>query len=372
MGELDPARRHTVRASCRTVASSVPPMLTGPGWLLACQRAQPRSGVADEAQCARLAAVAGHRDGLAAQRLGHERRDHASVICSHARAVGVEDPGDPGVHAPTRPVGHRERLGEAFRLVVDAARPDRVDVAPVALRLRVHEWVPVHLRRRGEHETRAVPLCELEGMPRAEAADEHRLHGQCGVVQGGGGRSEMHHLVHTAGHLERLRHVGVDEGERRRAVELVDDGAAARREVVDRNHLPAVTEQSTTEPRPKKSRTAGDYDAARRWLGKGSVWRRRVLDSASRGGDGVHVCRIAIHGSPVPNAGSSTQPPSSGQPAQPEMGNAAARRECGGLQRGNAGAARSIPARRRRSGPSHGATWPSRSRARRAPPGHRR
>ena len=57
---------------------------------------------------------------------------------AHPRAVGVEDADDRRVHALLAVVRHRQRLGVALRLVVDAARADRVDVAPVGLRLRVH------------------------------------------------------------------------------------------------------------------------------------------------------------------------------------------------------------------------------------------
>ena len=53
-------------------------------------------------------------------------------------------------------VRHRDRLGEALRLVVDRPGTDRVDVAPVALGLRVHERVAVDLAGRREQEPRAA------------------------------------------------------------------------------------------------------------------------------------------------------------------------------------------------------------------------
>ena len=42
-------------------------------------------------------------------------------------------------------IRHRHRFGEALRLVVHAARADRVHVAPVGLLLRVHQRIAVHL-----------------------------------------------------------------------------------------------------------------------------------------------------------------------------------------------------------------------------------
>ena len=65
-------------------------------------------------------------------------------------AEGVEDAHDRGVHALLAQVRHRERLGVALRLVVDAAQADRVHVAPVRLRLRVDERVAVDLAGGGE------------------------------------------------------------------------------------------------------------------------------------------------------------------------------------------------------------------------------
>ena len=92
----------------------------------------------------------------------------AAVAQPHARAVGVEDADDLRVDAVKAVVGHRHRLGEALGLVVDAARADRVDVAPVGLLLRVLERVAVDLGRRGEHEPRLLRLRQAERVVRAE------------------------------------------------------------------------------------------------------------------------------------------------------------------------------------------------------------
>ena len=96
----------------------------------------PSIEVRDVAERARLRAVAedGHR--LARERLADQRGHDAAVARAHPLAVGVEDPDDARVDAVGAVVGHRHRLGEALGLVVDAARADRVDVAPVGLGLR--------------------------------------------------------------------------------------------------------------------------------------------------------------------------------------------------------------------------------------------
>ena len=101
------------------------------------QRDQPLDQVVDVTEAARLAAVAEDRHRLVLQRLAQEGRDRPPVVRPHPRAVGVEDPHDARVDPLLAVVGHRQRLGVALGLVVDAARADRVDVAPVALGLRV-------------------------------------------------------------------------------------------------------------------------------------------------------------------------------------------------------------------------------------------
>ena len=120
--------------------------------------------------------------GRSCERLAEEGRDRAAVVRAHARAVGVEDADDRGVHALLAVVGHRQRLGVALGLVVDAARADRVDVAPVALGLRVDLRVAVDLGGRGGQEARAVLLGQPERVVRAVGADLERVQRQPQVV----------------------------------------------------------------------------------------------------------------------------------------------------------------------------------------------
>src|SRR4029450_7277709 len=62
--------------------------------------------VGDEAEDARLRAVAVDGDGLAAQRLGDEVRPHAPVAQPHARSVRVEDAHDARRDAVRAVIGH--------------------------------------------------------------------------------------------------------------------------------------------------------------------------------------------------------------------------------------------------------------------------
>ena len=67
----------------------------------------------------------------------------------HARPVGVEDPGDLDRQTVLAVIVEEQGFGAALALVVAGARPDRVDVAPIALGLRVDLRVAIDLAGRG-------------------------------------------------------------------------------------------------------------------------------------------------------------------------------------------------------------------------------
>ena len=138
------------------------------------------------AEGARLRAVAVDREGIAPQRLHDEVRHHAAVVRAHARAVGIEDPDDARVDSVIAMIGHRHRLGEALRLVVDAARPDRVHVAPVALRLRMDLRIAVDLGGGRDQEAGTLRLGQPERLVGAERADLERLDGLLEIVDRAG------------------------------------------------------------------------------------------------------------------------------------------------------------------------------------------
>ena len=139
----------------------------------------PADQVVDVTEAPRLRPVAEHRERLLGERLAHEVRDGAAVVRPHPRAVRVEDPHDRRVDALLAVVRHRQRLGVALRLVVDAARPDRVHVAPVRLGLRMDLRVAVDLARRGEQEAGALELRETERVVRPVGADLERVRAAC-------------------------------------------------------------------------------------------------------------------------------------------------------------------------------------------------
>jgi hypothetical protein len=177
--------------------------------------------VVDVAERPGLLARAEDGDRPVLQRLAQEGRDRAAVVAPHARAVRVEDPDDRRVHALLAVVGHRQRLGVALGLVVDAARADRVDVAPVLLVLRVHLRVAVDLRGGGDEEAGAVLLGQPERVVGAVGADLQRVQRQAQVVDRRRGRREV------VDEVDRLvvDEVGLDDVELQEP-ELADRGCA--------------------------------------------------------------------------------------------------------------------------------------------------
>ena len=213
--------------------------------------------VADEAERTGLGPVAEDGDRPVLQRLAHEGRDGAAVVRAHPGAVGVEDADDRGVHALLAVVGHRERLGVALGLVVDAARADRVDVAPVALGLRVDLRVAVDLGGRGGQEARAVQLGQAERVVGAVGADLERVQRQPQVVDRRGGRGEVVDEVDRLVDEERLDDVLVQVHELGRA-DVLDVGEGAGLEVVDADHPMTAPQQLVTEVRAEETRPTRD------------------------------------------------------------------------------------------------------------------
>ena len=138
---------------------------------------------------------------------------HAAVVEPHPRAVGVEDPDDPRLHAVIAVIGHGDRLGEPLGLVVAAARADRVDVAPVVFALGVDLGIAVDLRRAGQQEPGVLRLGQPERVVGSQRADLERRDRMRQVIDGAGRAGEMQDVVHRAVDLDRLGDVVLDEPE---------------------------------------------------------------------------------------------------------------------------------------------------------------
>ena len=212
--------------------------------------------VVDVAERAGLAAVAVDRDRLAAQRLDDEVADHPAVVGVHPRAVGVEDPHHLDAEVVLAVVVEEQRLRAALALVVAAADPDRVDVAPVVLGLRVDLRVAVHLAGRGLQDPRLDPLGQAEHVDRAVHAGLGRLHRVVLVVDRAGRAGQVVDLVDLD--VEREGHVVAHQLEHRVAHQVGDVALGAGEVVVDAQHVVAVGEQPLAQVRAEEAGAAGD------------------------------------------------------------------------------------------------------------------
>ena len=84
-------------------------------------------------------------------------------------------------------VGHGHGFGETLGFIVNAARADGVDIAPVGLGLRMFERVAVTFGSGREQELCAFGLGEAEGVVRAERADLERLDRKLEIIDRAGG-----------------------------------------------------------------------------------------------------------------------------------------------------------------------------------------
>ena len=232
-------------------------MLTGRCSPLSASSDQAADQVVDVAEAPRLGAVAEDGDRLALHRLAHERWDRAAVVGAHPRPVGVEDADDRGVDALLAVIGHRQRLGVALRLVVDTAGADRVDMAPVGLRLRMHLRITVDLARRGQQEARALELRQPERVMRPVRADLQGLQRQPQIVDRARRARQVIDEIDPLLDPDRLRQIMRDERELV-LPHVLDVRQRARLQIVDTDDPVTPLQQCVTEMRTEKAGTAGD------------------------------------------------------------------------------------------------------------------
>jgi len=130
-----------------------------------------------------------NRERLAFKRLDDEVRYHAPVMRPHAWPIGIEDTDNTRVHAVGPVVGHDQSLGKAFCLVIDAAQPDGIYVAPVGFRLRIDQGIPVGFRRAREQKRLRFALASPSVLW-VPGADLQGLYRQLEVVAGAGSEAK--------------------------------------------------------------------------------------------------------------------------------------------------------------------------------------
>ena len=186
ISDFEPVTARTSWAHSSMVNSPGLPMLTGGvQWIGRGEDAVDEVG--DVAEAAGLLAVAVDGEGFAAQGLHHEVGDDTAVVWLQAGAVGVEDADQVGVDAVVAMVGRDDGFRESLGLVVDGARADGIDAAPVGFDLGMDVGIAITLRGGGVEEAGVVFAREVEGIDGSGGADEQGLRAKAVVVDGAGG-----------------------------------------------------------------------------------------------------------------------------------------------------------------------------------------
>jgi len=132
-------------------------------------------------------------------------RHHAAVAGVHARAVRVEYPRHLDLQLVLTVIVEEQRFRATLAFVAAGARPDRVDVAPIVLGLRMDRGVAVNFGSRGLENRALEPLGEPEHVDRAVHARLGRLHRIVLVMDWRGGTGEIADLIDLD--VERQGHV---------------------------------------------------------------------------------------------------------------------------------------------------------------------
>src|SRR6185437_4037833 len=134
-----------------------------------------------------------------------------------------------------------ERFGKALSFVIDRARTDGVDVAPIGLLLRMLERIAVTLRCRGDKILGLVFLCDFQGMQGSQSADFQGFDSMDHVIHRAGRRSKVENII-DLGALERAIYIKLEKFEISFAAERFDVGETAGEKIINRNNRIAVSE----------------------------------------------------------------------------------------------------------------------------------
>ena len=215
--------------------------------------------VAHVAEAARLRTVSVQGQRFPPERLTHEIGQDPSVTEAHARPVGVEDSGYPHAHAVGAMVGHRHRLPITLCLIVDAPHPHRIDVSPIALRLRVDQGVAIDFRSRSNQERGSLGLRQSQRIIGAEPPGLQRRDRVLQVVFGAGRTRKVQDVVDRPLNGDSFCYIVVNESKSRDGFEVGDVLSARCQEVIQTDDLAPFRQQALAEVRAHEARTPGHH-----------------------------------------------------------------------------------------------------------------
>ena len=206
-----------------------------------------------------LRAVAKNAQRLTAQSLPDKCRHDAAVAQTHPRAISVEDSHDPGVYAMVAVICHRDCFRESFRLVVNAARPDRVHIAPIIFLLRMLERIAIHLRCGSENECGVFVLGQTQRVVRAERADFECRDREFQIINGTGRRGEVKNIINLwFRQKNEIGDVVFHEAEIFVSDKMSNVCRVAGHQIIDGNDPVTFRQKPVHQVRAKKARASGN------------------------------------------------------------------------------------------------------------------
>ena len=153
----------------------------------------------------------------------------------------------------------KQGLGAALAFVVAGTDTDRVHVAPVAFRLRMHCRIAVDLAGRRLQDTRAGALGQAQHVDRAVHAGLGGLHRVALVVDRRCRTGQVVDPVHF--HVQRKGHIVAHQFEIRVFQQVHDVTPGAGVEIIDAQHIMAFGQQAVTQVGAKKAGATGDQNS---------------------------------------------------------------------------------------------------------------
>src|SRR5215831_10862781 len=149
----------------------------------------------------------------------------------HAWTVGVEDARDLYAELVLAVVIEKQGLRAPFSFIVTGARPDRVRIAPILFRLRVHGGISIDLAGRGLEDPAFHALCQPKHVDRTVHAGLGRLHGVVLIVDWRCRASEVVNFVNL--HIQGKGYVVTHQLKARVAEEMVNVALRSSEEIID-------------------------------------------------------------------------------------------------------------------------------------------
>src|SRR5579859_3147844 len=112
----------------------------------------------------------------------HKIWQRAAVIEAHTRTISIEDAHDAGIHTMISMISHSHGFRKSLGFIINAARADRIHVAPILLMLRRNFRVPITFARRGQEKLCSLGKREPESVVCAERTNFKSLDGELEVI----------------------------------------------------------------------------------------------------------------------------------------------------------------------------------------------